>query len=193
MTSTQARKPRLLVVDDTPENIHILIAFLRHTCEVIAATSGAKALESARSSPQPDLILLDVVMPGMSGYQVCEQLKADPQTAAIPIIFVTGMNDEDDEDRGLKLGAADYISKPFRAAMVRARVKHHLELKKHRDSLAHLRSRLGPPLRTLLHTTHELREPDLNPRQCACLEELEKAVAQLHTLVAEGLAPEPPE
>ena len=140
MVSTQSRKPRVLVVDDTPENIHILIAFLRLSCEVTAATCGRKALECAHSNPQPDRILLDVVMPGMSGYQVCEQLKSDPLTADIPIIFVTGMNDEDDEEKGLKLGAADYITKPFRAGTVRARVKHHLELKLHRDALTQTRS-----------------------------------------------------
>ncbi|MBN9420462.1 MAG: response regulator [Candidatus Eremiobacteraeota bacterium] len=123
-------------MDDTPENIHILMAFLRLQCEVTAATCGQKALQCARSNPQPDLILLDVIMPGMSGYKVCEQLKADPQTAHIPVIFVTGMTDEEDEDKGLKLGAADYITKPFRAGTVRARVKHHLELKLQRDALS---------------------------------------------------------
>jgi CheY-like chemotaxis protein/HPt (histidine-containing phosphotransfer) domain-containing protein len=134
MNSKHSSKPRVLVVDDTPENIHILMAFLRHSCEVTAATNGPKALECARSSARPDLILLDVVMPGMSGYQVCESLKSDPLTADIPIIFVTGMSDETDEEKGLKLGAADYISKPFRAGVVRARVKHQLELKLFRDT-----------------------------------------------------------
>lgn len=128
-------RARVLIVDDAPENIRILMAYLKNSCSVQAATSGAKALEFARAEPKPDLILLDVVMPGMNGYEVCRLLKEDPHTRSIPIIFVTGLNDVGDEERGLRLGAVDYISKPFHAELVRARVHNHLELKQHRDFL----------------------------------------------------------
>lgn len=136
MRSEAGVKPRVLIVDDTPENIRLLMSYLGKTCNVQAATSGAKALEFARASPAPDLILLDVMMPGMSGYDVCEELKRCENTRSIPVIFVTGLNDVEDEKRGLDLGAADYISKPFHADLVRARVGNHLELKRHRDHLA---------------------------------------------------------
>ncbi|MBN9420461.1 MAG: SpoIIE family protein phosphatase [Candidatus Eremiobacteraeota bacterium] len=124
-----------MIVDDAPENIRLLMGFLGKMCSVQAATSGPKALEFARMEPRPDLILLDVVMPGLSGYEVCEELKRDPATLGIPVIFVTGLNDVDDEKRGLALGAVDYISKPFHAELVRARVSNQLELKRHRDHL----------------------------------------------------------
>ena len=130
-----SERPRVLIVDDAPENIRLLMGFLGKMCSVQAATSGPKALEFARMEPRPDLILLDVVMPGLSGYDVCEELKRDERTSGIPIIFVTGLNDVDDEKRGLALGAVDYISKPFHAELVRARVSNQLELKRHRDHL----------------------------------------------------------
>lgn len=128
-------RPRVLIVDDTPENIRILMAHLKGTCDLLAATSGLKALDFARALPRPDLLLLDVMMPEMDGYEVCRVLKDDPETRAIPIIFVTGLNDVGDEERGLRLGAVDYITKPFHAELVRARVQNQLELKRHRDHL----------------------------------------------------------
>ncbi len=135
LTSPPVEKPRVLIVDDAPENIRLLIGFLSGSCSLQAATNGPKALEFARAEPSPDLILLDVVMPDMSGYEVCQQLKQDPRTSQIPVIFVTGLNDVDDEKRGLDLGAVDYISKPFHPELVRARVNNQLELKRHRDHL----------------------------------------------------------
>ena len=135
IVSTPVDKPRVLIVDDAPENIRLLIGFLGGTCSLQAATSGPKALEFACAEPRPDLILLDVVMPDMSGYEVCRQLKLDPRTSTIPVIFVTGRNEVDDEKRGLDLGAVDYISKPFHPELVRARVSNQLELKRHRDHL----------------------------------------------------------
>lgn len=119
-------KPRVLIVDDTPENIHVLMALLRRTCTVDAAKNGARALEYARAEVKPDLILLDVMMPDMSGYEVCQQLKADPLTAHIPVIFVTGLGNQADEKRAREMGAVDYLVKPFQAELVRARVTHHL-------------------------------------------------------------------
>lgn len=127
-------RARVLIVDDTPENIRLLMAILQSSCEVVAATQGRKALEIAAERP-PDLILLDVVMPGMNGYEVCERLKQGPKTANIPVIFVTGLADVGEEERGLRLGAVDYITKPFHPELVKARVHNQLELKRHRDYL----------------------------------------------------------
>jgi len=129
------KRQTILVVDDMPTNIDILAGLLDDRYKVKAARTGAKALEIVHSGNPPDLILLDVVMPGMSGYEVCEALKADPDTATIPVIFVTSLNDEEDEEKGLKLGAVDYITKPFRAAIVLARIENHLKLKSYQDLL----------------------------------------------------------
>lgn len=127
-------KPRLLVVDDTPSNIHVLMDGLKDHYTFLAAARGARGLELARTA-EPDLILLDVSMPEMDGYQVLKALREDVRTAGIPVIFVTGRNDEDDEEQGLDMGAVDYITKPFRLNAVRARIQNHLELKAHRDNL----------------------------------------------------------
>lgn len=116
----------VLVVDDTPENIQILRELLRADYKVKAATDGDKALGIARREPHPNIILLDVMMPGLSGYEVCRQLKADPLTAEIPVVFITGKTDAEDEQRGLELGAVDYVTKPFNPTVVQARVRTHL-------------------------------------------------------------------
>ena len=118
----------VLVVDDTPTNIHLLNGMLREHYKVKAATNGNKALQIARTEPRPDIILLDVMMPGIDGYEVCRQLKADPITAAIPVIFITAKNEVEDEQQGLALGAVDYIKKPFNPAIVESRVQTHLAL-----------------------------------------------------------------
>ncbi len=128
-------KQTILVVDDVPTNIDILVGLLNERYKVKAARSGEKALEIVRSANPPDLILLDVVMPSMTGYQVCERLKNDPDTATIPVIFITSLNDDEDEEKGLRLGAVDYITKPFRAAIVLARIENHLKLKSYQDLL----------------------------------------------------------
>ncbi|MBF0184063.1 MAG: SpoIIE family protein phosphatase [Magnetococcales bacterium] len=122
-------KPTILVVDDTPENIDVLKGALTPEYTVRPATSGAVALKIACIMPLPDLILLDIMMPGMDGYEVCRQLKANPVTRDIPIIFVTARNSESDELHGLHLGAVDYITKPFRIAVVRSRISTHLALR----------------------------------------------------------------
>lgn len=126
-------KPRILVVDDNPENIWPLIEDLEEDYEVLFAVDGEKALHLAYSPPHPDLILLDIQMPGMDGYEVCTRLKADEHTREIPIIFLTGKTEQRDETKGLKLGAQDYITKPFSLAVVRARIKGVLNLKKELD------------------------------------------------------------
>ena len=121
-----ADKQIILVVDDTPANIEVAHHTLKDTYIVKIATSGAKALNLAKVLPQPDLILLDVMMPEMDGYEVCIGLKSDPSTSDIPIIFLTGKIDAEDETRGLELGAIDYIHKPFSPLVVQARVRTHL-------------------------------------------------------------------
>lgn len=125
----------LLMVDDSPENLTILGELLRPTYRVRAAISGKKALRIARQTPQPDLILLDVMMPGLDGYQVFEMLRADAATRHIPVIFLTARDGIADELRGLELGAADYITKPIVPPLVLARIRNQLELKRARDWL----------------------------------------------------------
>lgn len=121
-------RPRILIVDDIPENLHTLMNLLRQDYAIQAATSGEKALEVARRMPPPDLILLDIKMPGMGGYEACRRLKANPETRGIPVIFVTSMHEVEDETHGLELGAVDYLAKPICPAIVQARVRTHLAL-----------------------------------------------------------------
>jgi len=127
----------ILIVDDELSNIEIMNAVLEDDYEVCFATSGEQALETARTA-QPDLVLLDVLMPGIDGFEVCRQLKSDPLLADIPVIFTTGLGDTEDEMRGLSLGAIDYVTKPIQPAILHARVGNHVELKRLRDQLASL-------------------------------------------------------
>jgi putative two-component system response regulator len=129
-------QPTVLVVDDVPENLTVLGELLCDEYTVRAANSGPAALHLAHVNPQPDLILLDVMMPGMDGYQVMERLRADPATRHIPVICVTALADSEEEERGLLLGAADYITKPLKPRVVLARVRSQIELKRARDRLA---------------------------------------------------------
>ena len=126
----------ILIVDDTPENLAVLGELLHPTYRVRAANNGRRALEIARSDPAPDLILLDVMMPEMDGYAVLAELHADARTQGIPVIFVTAMDATEDEEHGLDCGAVDYITKPVRPAIVLARVRAQLELKRARDLLS---------------------------------------------------------
>jgi putative two-component system response regulator len=128
-------RPRILIVDDVNENLHALMNILRGDYTISAATCGEKALELARREPQPDLILLDILMPGMDGYEVCRRLKAEPKTRDIPVIFLTALIEEEDERHGLEVGAEDYITKPISPPIVLARVKIHLNLKATADFL----------------------------------------------------------
>ncbi|MEQ8500668.1 MAG: diguanylate cyclase [Sneathiellaceae bacterium] len=127
--------PRILVVDDEPLNVQVLCEVLADFGQTSFATGGAKALELAERE-RPDLILLDVMMPEMYGYSVCIELKARDRTRDIPIIFVTALGMDDDEAKGIELGAIDYITKPFSAPVVRARVRSQLVLKRYRDYLS---------------------------------------------------------
>jgi len=132
-----AGKPRLLVVDDQPINIQVMHQIFASQYQVFMATSGQQALDFCHKTP-PDLVLLDVVMPGMDGFEVCQALKADPTTSDIPVIFVTAHTDAAQETRGLDVGAVDFISKPVNPAVVRARVKTQLTLKLQSDLMRKL-------------------------------------------------------
>jgi serine phosphatase RsbU (regulator of sigma subunit) len=129
-------KRTILLVDDAPANIQVANAILKDAYRVRVATSGAKALELVQAAPIPDLILLDVEMPKMDGYEVCRRLKADAGTRDIPVIFLTGKTEAEDETRGFSVGAVDYIHKPFSPAVVQARVETHLALRDAREQLA---------------------------------------------------------
>ncbi len=119
-------KQRILIVDDEKFNRQILSELLLPDYDVFLAKDGDQAIARARATPSPDLILLDVVMPGMDGYEVLHHLRADERTRDIPVMFVTGMCEADDEAKGLDMGAVDYVLKPFRSAVVRARVRNHM-------------------------------------------------------------------
>ncbi|WP_238375971.1 diguanylate cyclase domain-containing protein [Ectothiorhodospira magna] len=125
----------MLIVDDQPSNIHVLASLLKADYRILTATRGERALELARSKQAPDLILLDIIMPDMDGYETCRLLKEDESTRAIPVVFVTALDDAKDEEEGLNLGASDYISKPFSSAIVRARVRNQVNLKLKTDML----------------------------------------------------------
>ena len=133
--SDKGRKNTILLVDDSPENIDLLGDVLKQDYEIKVALSGEKALKIVGSKNLPDIILLDIMMPGMDGYEVCRRLKSDAKTQDIPVIFVTSMSEVEDEAKGLEVGAIDYITKPISTAIVKARVKNHLELKDAREYL----------------------------------------------------------
>jgi len=133
-------RSRILIVDDERINIDILNSLLKPDHKIMVATDGEQAIEAAVSG-QPDLILLDILLPGLDGHQVCRKLKSDPATRTIPIIFITVMGDAENETMGFALGAVDYIPKPFNSAVVKARVGVHLRLKRQNDMLENLASR----------------------------------------------------
>ncbi len=159
--SPDAPLATLLVVDDVPGNLTVLGALLRDAgYQVKAANSGRAALRYATQHPQPDLILLDVMMPEMDGYQVLAHLRADPATCFIPVIFLTALNDIQDEERGLEQGAADYITKPFLPTLVLARVRTQLEAKRARDWLRDQNAFLE------IEVARRMAENDLIQRVC---------------------------
>jgi putative two-component system response regulator len=128
-------KPTILVVDDTPDNLSLMRELLKGDYQVQLANGGERALKLAALSPHPDLILLDIMMPGIDGYEVCQRLKADPATRNIPVVFLTAKTEVEDEKKGLEIGAVDYITKPISPPIVLARVKIHLALKAQADFL----------------------------------------------------------
>ncbi len=152
MTPERDGKLMILLVDDAPTNIQMLNETLKDGYHLFFATNGKDALRIAAES-LPDLVLLDVIMPEMDGYEVCRALKADPSLRNIPIIFITAMNQQEDEAIGLELGAVDYITKPFNPTIVRLRIRNQIELKRQRDLLArlsHLDGLTGIPNRRAL-------------------------------------------
>jgi len=130
-----AARPVLLLVDDEPQNLFVLAELLSADYRVLTAKSGARALQLVAETPQIDLVLLDIMMPVMDGYEVMRRLKADPKMVQVPVIFVTAMAQVADEEAGLRMGAVDYITKPVSPPIVLQRVKTHLELKAARDVL----------------------------------------------------------
>ncbi|THB72370.1 MAG: diguanylate cyclase [Desulfobulbaceae bacterium] len=138
MTRLENQTDTILLVDDSPVNLKILGEMLRKDYKIRVATSGIKALEIAQSTQPPNLILLDIIMDDMDGYEVCRQLKENSKTFNIPVIFITSMDSEKDETTGLELGAVDYVTKPFSFPILKARIKTHLELKMHRDFFENL-------------------------------------------------------
>lgn len=172
--NTEKKRAKILIVDDSAETIRLLSGILKEDYQVVIAKDGEKALERAANPCPPDLILLDVVMPGMDGYEVCHRLKRDNHTRDIPVIFTTIRDEEQDETRGFEAGAVDYIGKPLRASILKARIKTHLELKRHREELEELVAERTEALRRanaekedalrtknefLSCVTHELRTP----------------------------------
>ena len=129
---------RILIVDDELVSRAKLGRIMSTFGQCTLSENGKDALRIASSQNPPDLILLDISMPGMDGYEVCKKLKAKQKTSNIPLIFISGKSEEDDESKGFELGAVDYIRKPFSPSIVKARVRTHLELKKYRDRLEDL-------------------------------------------------------
>ena len=165
-----AEAKTVLLVDDAPANLHVVNSILKSTYKIQIATSGEKALKLANQSPAPDLILLDVMMPEMDGYEVCSRLKSAADTRDIPVIFLTGQTETDDETKGFEVGAVDYIHKPFSPAVVKARVHTHLVLRGIREQLA-------SQLLTIQHEMETAREIQLSilPREIPAIQGLDIA------------------
>lgn len=139
----ELEKNCVLIVDDSLENLELISGLLNDLYTVMAAPSGETALKAVEAKKSPDLILLDVMMPGIDGYEVCRQLKENPKTQDIPIIFLTSKTEIDDETKGFECGAVDFITKPINPSVLKARVQVHLELKKTKDALLKLPERLS--------------------------------------------------
>ncbi len=150
-------RPVVLVVDDTPLNLTLLTRILEKDYTVRPASSGQDALDSAFANP-PDLVLLDIMMPEMDGFEVCERLKDDPATTHIPVIFITAKNEVEDEERGFSLGAADFIHKPISPPIVASRVKTHLKIKFMQDYLLYENSLLQKDVKQQSVELEHIRE-----------------------------------
>ena len=144
-----AKKHKVLIVDDTPENIQVLIGTLKDQYAIVAAINGEKALKMAVAEPRPDLILLDIMMPGMNGFEVCRRLKADSGTRDIPVIFLSALDDTADKVKGFAEGAVDYISKPFQPEEVHVRVNTHLTINRLNREVQHQRDQLEHELKVV--------------------------------------------
>ena len=153
------RKETILIVDDSLANIKYIAGLLSDDYKIVFAKNGKTAL-SVAAKQNPDLILLDVVMPEMDGYATIAELKRNTETGHIPVMFVTSLDSEDDEAKGLELGAVDYISKPFNTSLMRARIRNHLELKRHRDNLQAMVNERTMEIVTRLVHVAESRDTD---------------------------------
>ena len=202
---------RILIVDDSPSVLKILNDALRAEYQISVTTSGKDALDVA-AAQHPDLILLDIKMPDMDGYEVCRRLKQSPETRDIPILFVTVLNETEDEAKGLEMGAVDYITKPITPSVVQARVRAHMRLKRHQDQLEELirertrelveaRSRaedanraqgefitnisheIRTPMISILGMTELMLETELTSRQRECMDTIADSVTQLKRLL----------
>jgi putative two-component system response regulator len=154
-------KPTILCVDDTPANLYLLVELLKGTYRVKTATNGAQALHIVAASP-PDLILLDVMMPGMDGYEVCRRLKGDSTHRDIPILFLTAKTQAEDEAFGLNLGAADYIHKPISPPILLARIHHHLKIKQYNDLLEGRNQWLEEEVSRRITQLHRMQEATIH-------------------------------
>ena len=178
------RQPVILIIDDAAENLAVLAGLLRPWYRVLAATSGAEGLRVARGAPTPDLILLDVMMPGMDGYQTLARLRQDPASAQIPVIFLTALADASDEEHGLQLGAADYITKPIKPTVVLARVKTQLEAKQSRDWLRDQNAALEDEVARRMADNDHTQIAAI--RALACLAEIRDTETGNHILRTQG-------
>ena len=160
--NTAVLQKTVLVVDDTKENLTVIGQLLRPHYHVRVANSGPRALQVAASEPRPDLILLDVMMPGMDGYQVLQALHRQTATRDIPVIFVTAMDADEDEERGLDLGAVDYVTKPIKPGLLLARVRAHLELKAARDALSRQNAELDAEVHLRMAENDLIKDFSLN-------------------------------
>jgi CheY-like chemotaxis protein/serine phosphatase RsbU (regulator of sigma subunit)/anti-sigma regulatory factor (Ser/Thr protein kinase) len=173
-------KEKILLVDDHPLNLKLLQGTLAGDYSVLSAADGAGALEIANSQDPPDLILLDIMMPGLDGYEVCEKLKSNERTKHIPVIFLTARNEEEAESRGFVVGGVDYIVKPFHPNLVKARVRTHLDLKRHRDRLEDLVQQRTAELRK----SNRVLQAEIDERR-RYQEALQKATNELERRVQE--------
>jgi len=162
LRNSEDRRKTILVVDDTRENLTVLAGLLSKDYRVRVANSGERALKLVRLPPLPDLILLDVMMPEMDGHAVLKVLRQDSALRNIPVIFVTAMNADEDEEYGLQLGAVDYVTKPVRPAILQARIRTHLELKQSRDWLADQNGYLESEIRRRMHENELIKDISLN-------------------------------
>jgi len=185
-TEKVSEKATILVVDDTPDNLALMSNLLKSDYKVKVASGGEKALKIAGSDPKPDLILLDVMMPGMDGYEVCRQLKMDPATRHIPVIFLTAKAEAEDEAKGMDLGAVDYISKPISPPIVLARVKSQLALHRRGSTVRDLRA----PLEDILKFAESMRG-QAQPGQLTSLAGIVEAGRQGLRVLDEVLAQSP--
>jgi len=154
VASAGDRRPTVLVVDDTPDDLHLISGLLRNRYSVKLANRGDKAIEIARSNEPPDIVLLDILMSDMDGYQVLKALKEDSRTQIIPVILLTGISDMDDEQKGFDLGAADFITKPVSPPLLWARVATHLGLKRVRTELDGLNEAIGAEVERRMAEAH---------------------------------------